>query len=170
MKQSGLDRFLLDQNRFFLSQGTTQKTQPPCYNEKTKRRKNLEKQAGEQLSNTTWIEHKKCKMLTEIVSRSFHYTALYYEKGRPAEFMALLWNVCKIHCVKETTNVDWLEKNKTGHNQLKAVACTWLSFQNTLIFHDDEPMVSHYRPVKTLSEGSDGGEAPTAFHATILKR
>ena len=25
-------------------------------------------------------------MLTEIVSRSFHYTALYYEKGRSAEY------------------------------------------------------------------------------------
>lgn len=71
-------------------------------------------------------------MLTEIVSRSFHYTALFYEKGRSAEYTALLWNVCKIHCVKETTNVDWTVKNKTGHNQLKAVACTWLSFQNNI--------------------------------------
>lgn len=50
--ETGLDRFLLDQLRFFPSRWTTQKTQPACYNERTKRQKNLEQQEDE-LSNAT---------------------------------------------------------------------------------------------------------------------
>ena len=59
---------------------------------------------------TTWIEHKKSKMLMGI-SRSFPYTALSYEKVDPHRYKGLLWNVCKILCVIETVNVDWPVKN-----------------------------------------------------------
>ena len=68
------------------------------------------------------------------INRSFPYKALSYEKVDPhstrlysetfVKYIALKNSKCQLTSKKS--------RDKTGHNQLKAVACTWLSFQNNI--------------------------------------